>query len=66
MDDFLDFHYSVIGEYIELGNMAIGQVEEVIESKLFGPDFTNKLVVVSSDINSKYDQSVDKHISTIK
>ncbi|MBN2825813.1 MAG: hypothetical protein JXQ76_10840, partial [Campylobacterales bacterium] len=35
VDKFLDFHYSVIGEYSELGAMATGKIEQSIQKRLF-------------------------------
>lgn len=32
---FLDWHYSIIGQYTELGQAALGTLEEAIESRLF-------------------------------
>lgn len=34
LDVFLDFHYSVAGEYTELGATAINNIEATIEKKL--------------------------------
>ena len=65
VDTFLDFHYSVIGEYIELGTMAFGSIEEMIEDKLFGSDFYKKLEDSSIYINVQYKLSANKHISLI-
>lgn len=33
---FLDWHYSIVGQYTELGQAALGALEEAIESRLFG------------------------------
>ena len=32
---FLDWHYSIVGQYTELGQAALGALEEAIESRLF-------------------------------
>ena len=32
---FLDWHYSIVGQYTELGHAALGALEEAIESRLF-------------------------------
>ncbi len=33
---FLDWHYSIVGQYTELGQAALGALEEALESRLFG------------------------------
>ena len=33
--EFLDWHYSIVGQYTELGHAAVGALEEAIESRLF-------------------------------
>ena len=35
LDDYLDFHYSVLGEYVELGQAALGKMGGVLETKVF-------------------------------
>ncbi len=33
---FLDWHYSIVGQYTELGQAALGALEQALESRLFG------------------------------
>lgn len=67
VDTFLDFHYSVFGEYSELITMANpnDSIEDVIEDKLFSSDFTKKLDQKSKYINNKFMQSIKNHSETI-
>lgn len=66
IDGFLDYHYSIKGEYSELGAMAFGNIEELIEEELFGADFTQKLQAKSSNINSQYKDITQKHYKMLK
>lgn len=65
IDSFLDFHYSVIGEYIELGAMATEKINKTIEKRLFGSDFENRVKEAFKKIDTKYGDSMKKHIQMI-
>ncbi len=65
VDGFLDFHYSVVGEYIELGAAATGEIAKTIQDKLFGEDFPIYIEAASQIISDEYKQSVTKHLKTI-
>ncbi|ABB43530.1 hypothetical protein Suden_0249 [Sulfurimonas denitrificans DSM 1251] len=65
IDPFLDFHYSVVGEYIELGAMATDRINETIQKKLFGADFQNSVKEAFKKIDIKYDESINSHIQMI-
>jgi len=65
IDIFLDFHYSVVGEYIELGGMATGTVEKTIEEKLFGSTFSNRIKDAMKDISEEYEMKVSDHFNFI-
>ncbi|MFA5461170.1 MAG: hypothetical protein WC274_03720 [Sulfurimonas sp.] len=65
VDSFLDFHYSVIGEYIELGAMATNKINETIQKRLFGSDFESSVKEAFKQIDTKYGDSVKKHIQMI-
>ena len=65
IDNFLDFHYSVLGEYIELGAMASGNVAKTIEDKLFPKEFTLRTQKALESINLQYKQRVSEHFALI-
>lgn len=54
IDHFLDFHYSVIGEYSQLGLAVTGKIEESIKEKLFGVDFALQLKQSTEAINKVF------------
>jgi uncharacterized membrane protein len=65
VDKFLDFHYSVAGEYTELGAMAMGDMQKLIREKLFGSDFAERLALSSENISKTYAQGIDRHLTLI-
>jgi len=65
IDAFLDFHYSVIGEYTELGAAATGKIAETIKKKLFGSAFDSYLTKAQNSINSAYLDNLQAHIKQI-
>ncbi len=65
IDPFLNFHYSVIGEYLELGGMAVGKMEKMIEEKLFGSDFSRHLQKSLTVISDEYENRLSEHFSFI-
>ncbi len=65
IDSFLDFHYSVIGEYIELGSMAMGNIEKTIEDKLFGSDFSIRIKDALESIAGEYEVRLDEHFKFV-
>jgi len=62
IDKFLDFHYSVIGEYIELGNMATGKIEKHIQEKLFGDKFSKNMDSMLQNITQQYQYDITHHL----
>jgi len=66
MDKFLDFHYSVMGEYTELGAMATGKIGKTIQEKLLGTDFKRKIQNATSQIDNEYIQAMKRHSSFIE
>ena len=54
VDKFLDFHYSVIGEYDELIGAATNKLNNTIKERLFSKEFANNFTSVKDHINSKY------------
>lgn len=65
VDSFLDFHYSVVGEYTELGAMATNKINEIIQKRLFGSDFEKSVKEAFEKIDINYKDSVNKHIQMI-
>jgi hypothetical protein len=65
IDKFLDFHYSVIGEYTELGSIAFGDINKIIEEKLFGKDFANRINQSSKYMQEQYRIKINSHLSTV-
>ena len=66
IDPFLDFHYSVLGEYLELGGMAVGKMEKMIEEKLFGSDFSRSLQNSLAEISEEYENKLSEHFTFIR
>lgn len=65
VDLFLDYHYSIIGEYTELGTMAFGDIDKMIEEKLFGKDFIYRLNQSSKYMQEQYNKGILDHLSAI-
>ena len=65
IDSFLDFHYSVVGEYVELGSMAMGNIEKTIENKLFGSDFSIRTKDALESIAGEYEIRLDEHFKFV-
>ena len=65
-DTYLDFHYSIIGGYTELGNMAISEHSKLLTEKLLGNNFQNKLKEVDKKIRNSYLQSLEKQQNYIE
>jgi BMFP domain-containing protein YqiC len=65
IDPFLDFHYSVIGEYIELGSMATGTIGKTIQEKLFGSDFSTQLQKALNAVSDEYTSRLSDHLHFI-
>ena len=66
IDSFLDFHYSVVGEYAELGSMAAGTIGKSIEEKLFGPLFSRHLQSALDAISNQYKDILSSHFDLIR
>lgn len=65
VDMFLDFHYSVLGGYTELGAAAINKIEATIEKKLVNSDFKENMNEAFKRIDSRFDDGVKKHLNVI-
>jgi len=65
IDAFLDFHYSVIGEYIELGSMATGKMEEHIQQRLFGNSFSIEMQKMLQRISENHKKNIQSHLDVI-
>ena len=47
--EFLDWHYSVIGQYMKLGQAAVGQLQQALEARLFA-DLQERIDVASASV----------------
>ncbi len=56
IDPFLNYHYSVIGEYSELGLAAGNKLQEAIQRRVLGEDFQKRLVSLGVTIDSCYQE----------
>ena len=65
VDKFLDFHYSVSGEYLELLRGVTGRIEKIISEKLFGKDFKERQTDLINQINEQFKLSADNHAESI-
>lgn len=61
IDNYLDFHYSLIGSYTELGTMVLNESEKLMEEKLFGPEFSNKMEIAKSRIIKESEENFKEH-----
>ena len=66
IDSYLDWHYSVVGEYIQLGTLATGELTITIQEKLLGGEFNKKLQLANHNISVGYKESVHKYYETFK
>lgn len=65
VDKFLDFHYSVTGEYTELLMSQTEKIHKIISKKLFGDDFKQREKDALNQINNQFEMSVSKHTAFI-
>lgn len=65
IDNFLDYHYSIKGEYSELGAMAFGNLEKMITDQLLGEDFGSRVDNTSIAIDNQYKINLKNHLSSI-
>ena len=65
IDKFLDFHYSVVGEYVELGSMATGEMEKYIQQKLFGDSFGRQMEDMLQNISINHKKNIQSHLDVI-
>ncbi len=65
IDTFLDYHYSVAGEYLELFAGATGEIAEEIKEQLFGTDFESYLKNSQDEINSVYIESLKNYLNEV-
>ena len=65
IDTFLNFHYSVVGEYTELIGAATNEIGSTIKDKLFGEIFDSNLKQVKEQVNHKYIKTLKEHFNQI-
>jgi len=66
IDGYLDWHYSIVGEYVQMGTLATGELSNTIQTKLLGGEFNKKLQFANENIGDTYKVSVDKYYSKFK
>ena len=67
IDNFVDFHYSLKGDYTELFMALNGKIEEMITDKLFKPaNFNENFQIALNDINSNITKLVKENYKQIK
>lgn len=66
VDIFLDFHYSVIGGYVELGTMAFADYDKLINEKLFGNNFSVNFDKAKNNIDNFYIKKTEENLKYIK
>ncbi len=54
IDPFLDYHYSVIGEYSELGLAAGHKLQEAIRKRLLGEEFDKQVKALGISVDQHY------------
>jgi len=65
IDSFLDFHYSIIGEYTQLGAMATGEIEQSIQEHLFPPAFNRQLEGLNRILAKEFKTHARNHLQFI-
>lgn len=65
VDTYLDFHYSVYGEYSELLSLAANDLTKDIQNKLFGAEFNQVFEDKINKINLSYKKKIEDHIQLI-
>ncbi len=65
IDKFLNYHYSLKGEYSELGAMAMGNIEKMIMDNLLGDSFTQNVDNTSLAIDNQYKINLQNHLLLI-
>lgn len=66
IDKFLDFHYSIIGSYTELGTMAFSDYDKFVSQMLLGDDFADKMNQATQNIEKEYVKSLKNHLDFIE
>ncbi|MBC7153901.1 MAG: hypothetical protein H5U19_04665 [Rhodobacteraceae bacterium] len=57
IESYVDFHYSVLGEYTELAGAALGTSADAIESKLFG-GFPERMEHLGNSIDARFAEAL--------
>lgn len=65
IDVFLDYHYSVLGEYEELGTIVFGDINQMVANKLFKKDFSKKFMIHANLIAKKHRIDLTNHINNL-
>lgn len=66
IDSYLDFHYSVLGEYKELTLAITDNLQKNIQKKLFGEDFDTAFTALQNSISKDFTKHISKLADEIK
>lgn len=58
---YADFHYSVLGEYVELTEVALGRMGQALSERLFD-GFEARLMKAASDIDQRYVEEYQRNL----
>ena len=61
VDDFLDYHYSIVGEYAELGYAAADRIDSIVRERLFGKDFERRFAEELSGVETRFGKLLESH-----
>ncbi len=65
IDNYLDWHYTVMAEYVQLGSAATGTLTRTIEKKLLSSQFHDSLIDATNKINNRYKFETEKYTKTV-
>ena len=61
IDRFLDYHYSIRGEYAELGHAASNNIDLIVKEKLFGKAFETNFRKAMDDVAKRFAELLKAH-----
>ncbi|WP_300367691.1 hypothetical protein [Hydrogenimonas sp.] len=66
VDPFLDYHYSIVGEYSELRHAASNDIERIVSEKLFGEEFEPRFQKALRTIGSALETAMKAHSRSVE
>ncbi|WP_456383242.1 hypothetical protein [Hydrogenimonas sp.] len=61
VESFLDYHYSIVGEYAELGHAAVDNIDVIVRKRLFGDDFERRFRMELSTVGKRFEKLLEGH-----